>query len=132
MATAAHTGVYTISADDVTYVTLTGLKAFDAKTDTNALDVTAFDDGQYNVFIQGLKSGSVPLELNWIPADAGQVILRARADDGATFYIKSLFDGTNGYKYTLKAFSFSVGAKVADTVMMTCDVKMVAAPAALP
>tara|TARA_R110000868_G_scaffold249005_7_gene505549 strand:+ start:1204 stop:1602 length:399 start_codon:yes stop_codon:yes gene_type:complete len=132
MAVAAHAGVYTISADDITYVTLSGLKAGSPKTDTTALDVTAFDDGQYNVFIQGLKAGTISLEMNWLPSDAGQVILRSRADDGATFYVKALFDGTNGFKYTLKAFSFSIDAKVADTVMQTTEVKIIAAPSALP
>lgn len=97
-----------------------------------AVDVTAYKDGQYRTRLATLIDAQVTISGNEDMSDAPQGLLRSYLLTGATLYITVLDDGTNGYTYPCVVTSYETGGAVADANTFSATCQLNGTPTARP
>jgi len=132
MANAGYSTVVSTSVDDSSYNILNGIKNFAGPLSADELDTTDFADTQWRTRIQGLKSIAIDLDGDYEPSDTAQGQARTNWTTPGTFYIKVLFDGTNGYKVKCQCFSYEIGSAVDGLASFKASFLTLEAPTFLP
>ena len=114
MATAGYLNTISASPDGTTWTVVNGLNSATFSPKDDVLDQTAFSGGSTakSKFL-GLEDGQVQLSGDFLPTDAGQLIIRNARKNRSACYIKALFDGTHGYSVQGIAPSYNVKSAVA-------------------
>lgn len=131
-ASAGYAGDIYESASTTFSVAVNGVTSVEWGDEADELDTSYIGGGQNKTSIQGMKSSTCNLTVNYDPSDTGQSALRSRYSDGAVVYIRFRADGTNGFYRAFRVFSASLSSSTADLVTQTFDLRGQGAATAVP
>ena len=114
MANAGYLTTVQASPDGTTWTVVNGLNDVSYAPKMDTLDQTAFSQsGTAKAKFLGLEEGQIQGKGDWLPSDAGQLIIRNARKNRSACWIKLLFDGTKGYSVQGIAPTYTVKSAVA-------------------
>lgn len=131
MATAGYLNNIAVSTDDVTYNVIGGCNANTFPNARAMLDVTEFGDTA-NDRIAGLFDFSPTAGGHYDASDTAQTAIQSAFLNGTAIYVRSLFDGTNGYKVQCRVSTFELTPELTGTTTFSATFVTIAAPTAVP
>lgn len=92
------------------------------------LETTDFKDTSgARTRLAGLKDGVVEISGDYEPSDTAQTAIESKLDDGNSYYVQVLWDGTNGHEIECKVESFDIDGEVAGKAQFTATLQFTAA-----